>query len=73
MAVGVKDGYIVQFMLDDKSHPAVMWDDGSIQLTGSLPERGIQAITPETDLLAVRKGSGRPAADPENSVDLLFA
>ena len=59
-AVGVKDGYIVQFMLDGDPQSAVEWDDGSIQRTVSVPELGIEAITPETNLQAVRKASGRP-------------
>lgn len=60
LAVGIKDGYIVYFALEGKLHPAVEWSDGSVELTASVPEKGIEAITRETDLQAVRTGGGRP-------------
>ena len=60
LAVGIKNGYIVYFALEGTLHAAVEWSDGSIELTASVPEKGIEAITRETDLQAVRTGGGRP-------------
>lgn len=49
IAVGIQDGRLVQFVLDGSPLQIVEWNDGKIQVTASLPEYGIEAITPETD------------------------
>lgn len=49
IAVGIQDGRLVQFVLDGPPLQIVKWNDGKVQVTASLPEYGIEAITPETD------------------------
>ena len=62
--VGIKDGKIVRTLLEGKSHPVVVWSDGGHELTASIPELGIEAITPETDLQAISTESGQPVVCP---------
>ena len=58
VAVGIQDGCIVRFPVEDGMRPCIQWDDGTTELTASLPERGIEAITPTTDIRVARTVSG---------------
>jgi hypothetical protein len=64
VSVSVRDGKLVRTILEGKSHPCITWSDGGTELTASIPELGIEEITLETNLRAIRTESGQLVVRP---------